>query len=160
MSLAKIKEEETFEESKARRAMGQRGKSAEAQVGAALQTLKAQGVLDFDRVPDTRAAGRFMPPQVADFMVYAKGTAIAVEVKSLKKGSRLGKGAFPQLPRMLRRCMAGCRGVLLVQLLERGLWIAVDVEGLDIAAKSWDVLGAAEFENAAQAVGEAVCLGI
>jgi len=130
-----MKDNETFTEAKARRSKGLRGKRAENLVEKALKELKeASAHFDYDRLPDTRSAGRIMPAQVADFTMLYHGKAFCLEVKEVKKGKRLNiKSAFRQYPRMLRRSMAGATGLLLIFSVEEDSWFILDV--LDIPKK-------------------------
>jgi penicillin-binding protein-related factor A (putative recombinase) len=130
--------DESFEEAKARKSKGQRGKSSEAMVEAELQKIKdADETFDFDRLPDTRAAGRIMPARVSDFTLFFRGATASLEVKEVKSGDvfKVDKKSLSQLPRMKRRALAGCRGFVLVHFLEKGGWAMRDTAHLEYGAK-------------------------
>lgn len=151
--IKKSKLEESFLDSKKRAKQGQRGKSAEAQVEAALQALKSNfNWFDFDRLPDTRSAGRIMPARVSDFTMFAGGQSFSLEIKELTKGTRLGKADFPQLPRMARRAMAGVHSLLLVHLRELQLWVMIATVAMDANAKSWDILALGKDQTIPSAI--------
>lgn len=140
------KDNETLAEAKARAKKGARGKSAEKQVEDLLAELKAaRADFDYDRLPDTRAAGRIMPARVSDFTVFRQGQAFSLEVKEIKSGCSLNiKSHFSQYPKMIRRGMAGCPGVLLVHLVEKGAWDWIDVSDIPEGAKSVGFAGACQ----------------
>lgn len=136
------KADESFLEAKQRKKQGSKGKGSEAVVEQCLKQLKARHQnFDYDRLPDSRAAGgRPMPARASDFTVFCGG-AWSLEVKEIKKGFRLDLADFPQFPRMRRRALAGCRGIVLVHLLEHQRWVWLDVEAMDKAQKSWNLSG-------------------
>ena len=132
--------DEGFLEAKARRAKGQRGKASERLVQTALTGMRAEhDFLDYSRSVDSRAAGRIVEAQVCDYTVFCRGRAYSLEVKSLQTGTRLK--TFVQLPRMLRRAMAGVPGIVLVHLIEMDRWVMIDLEWFKTKhdAASWDV---------------------
>lgn len=136
-------EQESFAQHKARKEKGQRGKASEDTVQGVLTGFKAKHLtFDFDRIYDTRSAGRPLPPRVSDFTVFVLGRAYALEVKEVKTGSRLKK--FVQLPRLHRRFQAGVYGYVLAHFLESGTWVLAHrgwfYENNPTAA-SWDLLG-------------------
>jgi hypothetical protein len=98
----------TLAERQAKKKRATQGKPAENTVLGYLTKLRnSKPSFDFDRMPDSRAAGGIMAVQVADFTAVYKGQAYAVEVKSTKHDYRLSLSAFSQYPRMLRRALAG-----------------------------------------------------
>ncbi len=135
--------EESFEEARARRRLGRKGKSAESRVETILTGLRMDGQLDYDRLPDTRSAGRIMPARVSDFTLFFAGKAASLEVKEMKvkkKGPNIRlniKSGFPQFPRMLLRERTGCLGYLLVHNVEMVLWVMVPVTLLPRGVKSF-----------------------
>ena len=132
------KEFETLANRKKRKATGSRGKFAEDVVQKVLVNIqKKDATFDFDRLLDARAAGRIVPAQVADFLLFFKGRSATLEVKGLKKGFRLSKAAFPQRPRMIRRAKAGCLGFALVHTLENDRWILAKIEEFTVLQPSW-----------------------
>ena len=148
-------EHESFAQHKQRKEKGQRGKSSEDKVQEILSEFKAKHMcFDFDRVYDTRSAGRTLPSGESDLSVFCDGQAVALEVKEVKEGWRLDK--FVQLPRIHRRSFTGVLGCVLVHLLEPGLWILVSHLWLcnDINAASWrlDVPEFIKYKSAREAL--------
>ena len=132
------KEFETLADRKKRKATGSRGKFAEDAVQKVLVSMQKKDItFDFDRLLDARAAGRIVPAQVADYLIFFRGRSATLEVKGLKKGFRLSKAAFPQRPRMLRRAEAGCLGFALVHTLENNKWMLAKVTEFAVLQPSW-----------------------
>lgn len=132
------KENETLAERKARLELGSRGKSAETKVFDILSKWQKAGQnSDFDRLLDSRSAGRIVAAQVADFLLFFQGSSATLEVKEIKKGSRLTKKSFPQLPRMVRRELTGCKGFLIAHTKEDDKWRVVRVANMALGAPSW-----------------------
>jgi len=130
----------SFEDAKARKKKGSQGKSAESAVQKLLDQRRREGKLDFIRLLDSRAAGRTVAAQPCDFIVFAPGNTIALEVKQVSKGDRLPNQSFTQLPRMAALARQKVTAVLLVFLLETNTWWAVDVGSMS-PAPSWKVGG-------------------
>lgn len=152
----KSKEDESFLEAKERKRKGQRGKSAEALVEDSLNEIAA-ATPEFtaERLPDTRSAGgrAVLPPQTCDFNVWSHGQSFSLEIKEVAEGTRLKK--FVQLPRMQRRAMAGCQGIVLVHFLEKDLWAMAWTKDLELGAASWDLekmLGVSWWKTAKDAL--------
>jgi len=133
------KEDDSFLEAKARRKKGAQGKSAEDKVQDELALLRLSNItFDFDRLLDSRAAGRVVAPTVADFTFCYKGRAGALEVKSMKDGHRLAYSKFPQYPRMLRRAGAGGLCLVVVYIEDVKQWRIANVLDLELITKgSW-----------------------
>ena len=147
-------ESEGFKAHQQRKKLGSRGKAAESVVEAELRRHKEKySWFDYDRLPDSRSAGRIMPARVSDFTLFINGTAVSLEVKEKKKGSRLTKKDFPQLPRMVRRAQAGCPGAVLVHFLELESWAVVDVHHFweKKNQPSWDLRPRAIHPNCQEA---------
>jgi hypothetical protein len=105
-----------------------------------LNKRKAENMsFDYDRLLDSRAAGRIVASQVSDFLVFQGGRAFTLEVKEMKTGDRLPKGSFPQHPRMLRRDKAGCAGILLVRIADTGQWWQLYVADMPAGVPSWKI---------------------
>ena len=149
-------EHETLAERKARMERGSRGKSAETKVYDILSSWqKEDRYFDFDRLLDSRSAGKIVAAQVSDFLIFRVGRSATLEVKEIKKGMRLSKGSFPQHPRMVRRELTGCKGFLIVYTVDTDLWWAARVTGMEAGVPSWklqeiahkfaDANGAMEF---------------
>lgn len=135
------KEDEGFLEAKARRKRGTRGKPAEEVVHKALALLRASDLnFDFDRLLDSRAAGKIVTPTVSDFTFCCRGRAGALEAKSTRHDYRLNYSDFPQYPRMLRRARAGGLCLVAVYHSERRQWRLMDVLLLKFITRgSWDL---------------------
>lgn len=136
------KEDEGFLEAKARRKRGTQGKPAEEVAHKALAELRASNLnFDFDRMLDSRAAGRTVSATVADFTFCYQGRAGALEIKSMKDGHRLAYGDFPQYPRMKRRAAAGALCLVAVYVREIRVWRIANVLDLEeITRGSWDIM--------------------
>lgn len=135
------KEDESFLEAAQRLKRGQRGKSAEDQVHVLLSKLKNECLqFDFERLPDSRAAGRPLPPTVSDYTGVYRGRAIAIEVKEVATGMKLSYSKFEQYSRMKRRYKAGALCLLIIWFREHKLWHVAPVHMLNSpeGRGSWD----------------------
>lgn len=143
------KESEGFLAAKKRKKAGTKGKSEEDTVHEILRDLKTERLdFDFDRLADSRSAGKPLPPTVADFTFCAQGVAGALEVKSTKHDFRLSYGDFPQFPRMKRRVCAGGRCLLVVHHSSTNVWRVVLVAEMEtITNGSWDLSTAPAFSK-------------
>lgn len=129
-------EDEGFLAAKARRKRGSRGKSAEDEVHKMLTRAKeATLTFDFERLLDARAAGKPVPPTVADFVGVSKGCAFALEVKSTAHDFRLNFSDFPQFARMRRRAQAGALCLVAVYHSTIKKWRLVDVTLLPLITR-------------------------
>lgn len=149
------KEFETLSARKKRKATANRGKPSEDVVQTVLVNKKKGDInFDFDRLLDSRAAGRIVPAQVSDYLLFFGGKSAALEVKELKKGFRLSKAAFPQRSRMLRRAKAGCLGFALVHTLENDKWMLARIIEFNILQPSWRLTteNCKQFKTAKDAV--------
>lgn len=134
--MKKNTENETLAEAKQRRKKGSQGKAIEDKVHKALNEIKiAHTNFDFDRLLDARAAGRPVPPTVADFTFVCDGQAGALEVKSTKHEYRLAYGDFPQFPKLRRRAQAGALCLVAVYHSTIKVWRVVDVATLPLIDK-------------------------
>lgn len=133
------REEESFFEAKARRKKGSQGKAAEDVAHDTLAGMRGSDLsFDFDRLLDSRAAGRVVAATVADFTFCQRGRAGALEIKSMKKGSRLAYSDFPQYPRMRRRSAAGALCLVAVYVEATRCWHGANVAELEeITRGSW-----------------------
>lgn len=128
--------DEGFLAAKARKKKGSQGKSAEDVVHKALNELRAEHLaFDFERLPDSRSAGRPMPATVADFVGCCNGRGFALEVKSTTHPFRLKYGDFSQFQRLRRRIQAGALCLVVVHHSTLGQWRIVDVSTLPFIAK-------------------------
>ena len=134
-------ESDTFAQAKARKKRGSRGKEAEDKVHEVLTDIMATDMnFDFDRLLDSRSAGRIVAPSVADFTFCYHGLAGALEVKQTNHAFRLKYSDFPQFPRMRRRAAAGGLSILVVYHTKEKLWRIIDVMDLEVITRaSWDL---------------------
>lgn len=140
MKPKKNREDETLAERKARKELSSRGKSAESKThDILLRWSKKNRQFDFDRLLDSKAAGKLVAAQVSDFLLFYKGRAASLEIKEMKTGLRLPKKSFPQHGRMMRREYAGCRGFLVVNTKDTNLWWVIRVTDMLLGAVSWRV---------------------
>ena len=150
-------ENETLAERKVRLALGSRGKTAETKVQEVLIGWQSKDrTFDFDRLLDSRSAGKIVAAQVADFLLFFQGGSATLEVKQIKKGYRLPKKSFPQHPRMLRRELAGSKGFLITFTEEDNFWRVVRVTNMELNVPSWklnEVGFARVFADVEQALG-------
>jgi len=131
-------EYETLAERKARLELASRGKSAESKVHDMLLVWeKRNRDFDFDRLLDSKAAGRIVAPQVSDFLLFYRGKSATLEVKEMKSGLRMQRNKFPQHARMVRREYAGCRGFLIVNVIDTDSWWVVRVTKMILGGVSW-----------------------
>lgn len=147
---------ETLAERKKRKATANRGKSSEDAVQKVLVEVRNKEItFDFDRLFDSRSAGRIIPTQVSDYLLFFRARSATLEVKGLKKGFRLGKSAFPQRSRMLRREAAGCLGFVLVHTMENDMWMLATIAKFAVLQPSWELTteNCDQFKTARDAVG-------
>ena len=132
-------ENETLAERKVRLERGSRGKSAESKVQDVLSEWRVVNQeFDFDRLLDSKSAGKIVAAQVSDFLIFHRGRSATLEVKQIKKGTRLAKSKFPQHPRMLRRELTGCKGFLIAFTQEEpSLWWVARVINMKTEVPSW-----------------------
>lgn len=109
----------------ANKKIGQRGKSAEADVRKHLEYLKQfKHDFDFERKYDARSArGRF-PSQAGDYGFYLPGVHGLIEVKEVAHDFRLPQKNFSkdQIARCRMRELAGGIIVIIVKHTTTGLW--------------------------------------
>ena len=107
----------------ARNAFADRGKKAEDAVHKALAKW-AEGYADreFNRLLDTRAAGRIVKSAAADFEIFAPGVHGLVEVKEVAHDYRLARDKLPQMARLRKREMAGGLCLVVVHHSTIKLW--------------------------------------
>lgn len=132
-----------------------RGKDAEKKVHEALTAWVGDiGSREFNRLMDTRAAGRIVKAAAADFEFFSAGVHGLIEVKSVQHDFRLPRGSVTQVPRLRKRALAGGVCLVLVHHSTLKLWRAVAVdyllEGGDKG--SWDLRNVETHESAAAAL--------
>jgi hypothetical protein len=149
--LSMTTENDGFLATLAKKKQGSRGKAAEAKIRRILVEFQAANPDDFQfmRPPDTRAAGRPMPPTVADFVCSHRGKLeLALEVKETEHEYRLQKRAFPQYPRMRRHLKCGGRAYLAILHRTTKRWRLIDVAGMPSLEKgSWDLMEWRSFSD-------------
>lgn len=129
-------EDESFLAAKARKKKGSQGKAIEDKVHTVLRELRAAHVeFDYERLPDSRSAGRPMPATVADFVGVCNGRGFALEVKSTSHDFRLAGSDFPQFSRMRRRAQAGALCLVAVYHSTIKKWRLVDVSLLPLITR-------------------------
>lgn len=138
-----MKESDSFLEAQVRRKRGSRGQSSQDLVQEFLTEQKSKDQnFDFDRLYDTKSAGRILPAQVSDFTFCYKGRAGAIEVKETKHDYRISNSDFPQEPRLRRRALAGALAILVVHHTTSGVWRLVQITAFSSPMeKSLDLSG-------------------
>lgn len=121
-----------------------RGKVAEGDVDKLLSKLKTESILlDFERVPDAFSTrGGYTAPRTGDFLIFYRGSAIALEVKEVEHDFRLpAKNLSPDSrERLRRRSRSGCHCYVAVMFKPEKLWRLAPVSYFDHrAAGSFDM---------------------
>lgn len=135
-----------------------RGKFAEKKVHEALTTWSAGvGSREFNRLIDTRAAGRVVKAAAADFEFFSSGMHGLLEVKSVQHEFRLPRGSVTQIPRLRKRALTGGVCLVLIYHSTLKLWRAVGVDYLTETGDkgSWDLRNVETYPNAEQALASA-----
>lgn len=139
-------------------AKADRGKKTENEVHKLLKAWEAaQPCREFNRLIDTRAAGRVVKAAAADFDFFQGPTRQRhgsqhglIEVKEVKHDFRLPVKNVSQLPRLVRRAQCGGYCVVLIFHSTTKLWRAVPAlylhENRDGA--SWDLRGQPTYPSA------------
>lgn len=135
-----------------------RGKVAETAVQKYLtRWAAALPKREFNRLADTKAAGRIIKAAPADFDFYAEGNFGLIEVKETKHDYRLERSKVSQLPRLRLRASAG--GLCLVLVLHSTLnkWRALLVQELTSFGDkgSWNLTDRPLFDNCDDALASA-----
>lgn len=105
-----------------------RGKVAETRVQAALKAwMGTISTREFERLVDSKAAGRTIKAAPADFDYHcldstSTPTSGLIEVKETEHEYRLARDKLPQLPRMRRRSRCGAKCAVLVLHSTTGQW--------------------------------------
>lgn len=132
-----------------------RGKDAEKKVHEALTTWVGDvGSREFNRLMDTRAAGRIVKAAAADFEFFSAGVHGLIEAKETEHEFRLARSKITQIPRLRKRAMAGGVCLVLVYHSTLNLWRAVSVDYLMEGGDkgSWDLRNVETHESAAAAL--------
>lgn len=140
----------------ATRALADRGKDCENAVLKALKEWEARstGRREFNRLLDTRASQRIVKPAPADFDFYGEGKFGLIECKQTKHDYRLPKGNVSQLPRLLKRHLAGGICGIVVYHSEIKVYRGVPLSFLREEGDkgSWDLRGIFAVASAAEAL--------
>jgi hypothetical protein len=133
-----------------------RGKDAEKLAEVALKLWAGDlGAREFNRLIDTRAAGRTVKAAAADFEFFAAGPVHGlIEVKETEHAYRLERSKVPQLPKLHRRVLSGGVCVVLVYHSTTNVWRAVTAEYLMAGGDkgSWNLTDQPTFADASQAL--------
>lgn len=119
-----------------------RGKDAEKKVHEALTAWAGDiASREFNRLIDTRAAGRIVKAAAADFEFFSAGAHGLIEAKETEHEFRLQRSKITQIPRLRKRAMAGGVCLVLVYHSTLKLWRAVSVDYLMEGGDkgSWDL---------------------
>jgi hypothetical protein len=138
-----------------------RGKDAEKKVHEALTTWVGDiGSREFNRLMDTRAAGRIVKAAAADFEFFSAGVHGLIEVKSTEHEFRLARPNITQLPRMRKRELCGGVCLVLIYHSTLGLWRAATVEYLSTTGDkgSWNLMDLCTYETPGNALASASSL--
>lgn len=132
-----------------------RGKKAEEAVTKAL-TLWTEGRSDreFNRMLDTRAAGRVVKSAAADFEFFCPEAFGLIEVKSTAHNYRLERGKITQLPRLRKRALCGGVCLVLIEHTELQQWRVIEAGALATFGDkgSWDLTDWPLYDSAAEAL--------
>lgn len=137
--------------------IGQRGKSAEADVREHLEHLrKSKWHFDFERKYDARSArGRF-PSQTGDYGFFIPGMHGIIEVKEVHHDFRLPQKNFSkdQIARCRIREMSGSQIIVIVKHTTTGLWRVpqFDIFRDNPTAASWVLTPYREYASAREAL--------
>lgn len=112
-----------------------RGQVAEKAVQKYLDAWQSRSPRrEYERLVDTKAAGRVIKAASADFAFYSNDGMIArhglIEVKETEHEYRLGKDRISQLPRLRKRAQAGGLCVVLVFHSKLDVWRWLDAKSL------------------------------
>lgn len=137
-----------------------RGKQAEKLVQEFLDEWVARSAHhEYERLVDTKAAGRIIKASAADFQYYASGGAGQshhglIEVKETKHEYRLEHGRITQLPRLRKREKCGGRCFVLLYHSTIKQWRVLDVPFMvtNKAGASWDLSGHIAFSSPGEAL--------
>jgi hypothetical protein len=142
-----------------RNSLADRGKEAEK---AAHDYLKgwASGHTDrdFERLADTKSAGRIIKQAKADFEALRGGQYVLLECKQTAHDYRLERSKLTQLPRLRKQALAGATCVVLVYHSASRAWHCVPVEWLmrPNDKGSWDLRPLAAFQTCGEALSYVV----
>ena len=151
---------------KRKSAFADRGKDAEKKVHEYLTGWESRATYrEFNRLIDTKAAGRIIKAAAADFEFYScPGTMPyfgLIEVKETEHEYRLDRSRLTQRARLIKR--QNCGGVCLVLIYHStiGRWRVLPKEMLrdGITKGSWDLRSVSHYPTVAEALSEATVFG-
>lgn len=123
-----------------------RGKTAENAVQKFLSRwADGHSTREFNRLVDTKAAGRIIKSSPADFEYFALDGAAPthglIEVKETEHEYRLARSKVPQLPRLVKREKAGGRCFVLIFHSTTKVWRCISAAWLQAGGDkgSWNV---------------------
>lgn len=112
---------------------------------------------EYERLVDTKAAGRIIKAAAADFAFYCPRGFGLIEVKETKHDFRLDRSRITQMARLRKRAKAG--GVCLVLILHStiGKWRCRSAEDLfdGVVGGSWDLRDQPAFDTPREALRNA-----
>lgn len=135
--------------------LADRGKEAEKQAQDYLTSWAfGRSDRDFERLADTKSAGRITKQAKADFEALRGGTYVLLECKQTEHGYRLERDRLTQLPRLRKQAAAGAVCVVLVYHSTLKQWRAVDVGWLLLPNDkgSWNLTALPLYDSCAQAL--------
>jgi len=111
--------------------LADRGKEAEKQLQTYLDTW-AHGRIDrdYERLVDSKSAGRIVKAAKADFEALHSGTYVLLECKQTAHDYRLERAKVTQLPRLRKQAAAGAACFVLVYHSTTRLWRCASLEWL------------------------------
>lgn len=109
---------------------------------------------DFERLVDTKSAGRIIKAAKADFEVLRDGTYVLLECKQTKHDYRLERDKVTQLPRLRKQAAAGALCFVLVYHSGPKLWRCAPLSWLMLPNDkgSWNLSALPVYETVAAAL--------
>lgn len=139
-----------------------KGKKSEDAVAKYLTDWHQHPQREFNRLVDSKAAGRIIKAAAADFEYYTGEVADVprhglIEVKETEHDFRLARAKVPQLARMRKRANCGGLCLVLVHHSVSRKWRAVNVEWLEANGDkgSWNLSGMPQFDKPGEALAYA-----
>lgn len=136
-----------------------RGKKSEDAVNGFLSKWHQHPNREFNRLVDSKAAGRIIKAAAADFEYFTGEIPAApryglIEVKETEHDYRLARAKVPQLARMRKRSNCGGLCVVLVHHSGTGKWRAANVEWLAENGDkgSWNLSAFPSFDKPGEAL--------
>lgn len=117
---------------------------------------------EFNRLVDTKAAGRIIKAAVADFEWFCADNKLPlhglIEVKETKHEYRLARDRITQMPRLRKRSAAGGKCLILIYHSTLDAWRCADAVTLfqSDEAASWDLRSEPTFTSPGTALASLV----